>query len=378
MKPLSPLHRRPARLVLPLAALLTTIGGATASAAPAQGGQAEAPARHTAGHAAKFTWHAFKLLNGWRSASKKGLVTGTPAWALNDGVVYLRGAITQSSPGKSDEFSTLPKYARSPHNLYLQVFTSADVPGNLFIGSSGTLEAYEGNADTFTSLGAVSYPTAAIKSHKFTLKNGWQSSQSIYKTGNPAYAISNGVVYLSGSMHANSNPPASPLAFILPKAARPAHELFLTVYTVDGASPGVVEILPQGEVDFAGAGASSYTSLAAISFPVASTKWHNFKLVDDWKSAAKKSGTAAPSYAVVNGVVYLNGAMYQSPASNGLWTVLPAAARTADVTDVEVSTTSTSVGAVTFAAKLGLAGSMPFSNAQMFTSLAGIAYPPSS
>lgn len=365
-----------ARLVLPAAALIVLAGGTAAVAAPLAGGTSQGEVRAVA-KPAKFVWHPFKLMNGWRSASRKLLATGTPAWAYRDGVVYLRGAIRQPAPNSSDTFGTLPKYARPAHNLYLQVFTSGYVPGVVYIGSKGVLEAYGGNAVIFTSLGAISYPTAAIKSHQATLKNTWVSSQPSYQTGNPGYAISKGVVYLSGSMHSVADPPPSTLTFILPKAARPAHQLTIAMYTFDGDSPGVITIEPQGEVDVSGAEVVQYVSLAGVSFPVAGTKWHNFKLTAGWK-ADTKSGTAAPSYAVVNGVVYLNGSMDQPAADDSLWTFLPAAARTADVVDIEVDTAGETGGVLTMTAHQGVVGSAPFSNAQTFTSLAGIAYPPSS
>jgi hypothetical protein len=374
MKPVTSLLRRPARLILPAVAVLTAMGSTAAVASPVQAGLPIGHVHSAPAKPAKFNWHPFKLINGWKSASTKHLATGTPAWALRDGVVYLRGAIRQPNAAGHPTFASLPKYARPASDLYIQVSTSSDVPGILYIGSDGALEAYDGNAYSFTSLATVSYPTASIKSHQLKLLNGWQSSQPTYGTGDPSYSISHGVVYLSGSMHSAGS---SPLAFVLPKAARPTHALFITVYTVDGSSPGVVEILPQGEVDMAGVGAPGYTSLASISFPVAGTKWHKFKLEAGWKPFTKFD-TVAPAYAVVNGVVYLDGAMYQAPAGDGLWTSIPAAARAADDVAFEVMTTSDSVGAVTMAASQGLVSSRPLSNAQMMTSLAGIAYPPSS
>jgi hypothetical protein len=372
MKALASLPLRSARLILPAAALLTAMGGTAAVASSVQAGLSIGRVHRVPAKPVKFNWHPLKLIHGWKSASAKHFVTGTPAWALRDGVVYLRGAIKQPNADGSVTFASLPKAARPASKLYIQVFSKSAVPGILYIGSGGTLDAYDGNAYAFTSLSAVSYPTASIKSHRLKLLNGWQSSQPVYQTGNPSYAISHGVAYLAGSMHSGGS---SPLAFVLPKAARPVHAMFISVYTLDGTS-GVVEILPQGEVDISGTGATGYTSLAAISFPVAGTKWHNFKLESGWKPFTKFD-TVAPAYTVVNGVVYLNGAMHQSPAGNGLWTNLPAPARTADVADIEVMTTSGSVGALTMTSNLGLVSSTPSSNAQTMTSLAGIAYPPS-
>jgi hypothetical protein len=375
MKSLAFLTLRSARLILPGAALLAVLGGTAAAAAPAHPALAHtAPARPAqAPRLAGLTWHKLTLLNGWESASTSTLVTGAPAWATQNGVVYLRGAVKQPNAEASPSFATLPKAARPAHTLYIQVYTESDTPGILYIGSTGNMQAYDGNAYTFESLSAVSYPTAAVTSHRVTLKDGWVSSQPSYGTGDPAYAVSKGVVYLSGSMHGGT----SPLAFVLPKAARPAHTMWISVYAFDG-STGSLQILPDGDVYASGTEASSYTSLANISFPVASTTWHNFKLEAGWKSGASKYGTAAPSYAVINAVVYTTGSIYQASGDTGLWTDLPAAARSKDVLEIEVYTVDGTTGAVAITNSLGLVSSNPFSDAEEFTSLAGLAYPPSS
>jgi len=381
MKALAALSLRPARLLLPAAAVLTAIGGTTAAAAAAHAGPPPAREHHepsapaAAGKLAALTWHPLALENGWQSASTSSLSTGTPAWVAHNGVIYLRGAIKQPTSGGSATFAALPKAARPAHNLYIQIYTNSDTPGTLYVGTDGTMEAFNGNADTFASLSAVSYPAASVTSHKLTLKNGWASSQAAYGTGDPAYAVSKGVVYLSGSMHTGGT---STLAFVLPKAARPAHVMYVSVYTFDGAS-GFLQILPSGQVNAQGAEAASYTSLASISFPVTGTKWHDFTLEGGWKSDAKTYSTGAPAYAVVNGIVYLNGSMDQPTSGTGLWTNLPAAARTKkNVLEIEVYTVNGTTGAVAITNSLGLVSSNPFTDAEDFTSLAGIAYPQSS
>jgi hypothetical protein len=163
---------------------------------------------------------------------------------------------------------------------------------------------------------------------------------------------------------------------VLPKAARPARQMWISIYAFDG-STGFLQILPTGQVEVEGTDAASYASLANISFPVASTTWHTFKLEAGWKSGAKHFGTAAPSYAVINGVVYLTGSMFQAGGDTGLWTSLPVATRSKDVLEIEVYTVNGTAGAVAITNSLGLVSSNPFSNAETFTSLSGIAYPPS-
>jgi hypothetical protein len=364
-------------IAVPAAALAAVIGATSAVAAPAMSaGTTHAHAQAspvTAARSPRLTWHRIKLVHGWKSASVRKLKTGTPAWAVSKGVVYLRGAIRQPNAEGSTVFTTLPKSARPAHTMYIQIYTSDDTPGILYINPSGEAQAYDGSAYTFASLANVSFQTARTRTHKLALTNAWTSSQPVYGTGDPAYDISHGVVYLSGSMHTTG---VSELAFTLPRAARPARDMYLSVYSFDG-DVGWLHILRNGQAYAGGPEAASFTSLATISFPVAKTRWHKFKLDDAWKSGASRFGTAAPEYAVINGVTYLNGSMYQSVTEPGLWTDLPKAARSVDVLEIEVYTFDGTAGSIAITNSLGLVSSMPFSNAQTMTSLAGVVYPPS-
>jgi hypothetical protein len=379
MGPMASRTLRRGRLIVPAAALLAVIGGTQATAAP---NTLSRPAAHVVSHGAyavrgtlvKLSWHPFTLINGWRSASEKALVTGQPAWAIHNGVAYFRGAIKQPNPDASSTFAQLPSAARPARNLYIEVYTNGHVPGILYVGADGGVEAYDGDASTFTSLASVSYPTPAFKAHKLTLTNGWVSSQPNYDTGNPSYAVSGGVVYLSGSLHAGTAPQAT----VLPKPARPAHQMIVSVYTFDG-STGWLRILPTGQVEIFGSEATSYTSLANISYPVAATKWHDFKLEDGWTSGRASYHTADPSYAIIGGVVYLTGSMRETKDHVGLWANLPAGVRTAaDVLEIETATANGTVGGLAVTNLFGLVSSTPFTNAQHFTSLGAIAYPQSS
>jgi hypothetical protein len=110
----------------------------------------------------------------------------------------------------------------------------------------------------------------AITWHKLTLLHGWKSSQSQYASGNPEYSVSNGVVYLAGSLHQASG--TSQEFAILPKAARPTHDLWITVYTMSGTS-GTLYIGANGDMaatSLTPADAQDYTSLAAVSYPASS------------------------------------------------------------------------------------------------------------
>jgi len=376
MRSLTSLAPRRAWLAAAAALLAVTVGAATAAPAVASTTQAgsRSAAATTSGLApakVKLSWHALQLVNGWKSASTPGLLSGKPGWALHDGVIYLRGAVTQPVAG-SDVITVLPKIARPEHDLYIEVYTSGEEAGVLYIGPGGYVQAYEGNSALNTSLGGVSYPLKTVVARKLALKNGWTSSESMYKTGNPSYSVSHGVVYLSGSLRGG----AKTQAFVLPRAARPSHRMYITVYTLDG-STGWLTINAKGQVNVLGNDSTGYTSLANISFPVASTKWHLFPLTGGWTSDAHNAHTAAPSYAVVNGIVFLTGSMHQTSGSTGLWTRIPAAARPSDVVHIQVYTAGGTNGTLAMSTSLGLIGSNPFSQASDFSSLAGVAYPPS-
>ena len=319
-------------------------------------------------------WHTLTLINGWKSASKSTLVTGTPAWALSKGVVYLRGAITQTVTGGSAVFAQLPRAASPANYVYVETWTNHDAPGALYVTAPGVMEAYNGNAAAMTSLSGISYPATTMKSHKLALENGWVSSQPVWGTGNPSYEVSAGVVYLSGSMHGGTQH----LAAVLPVAARPKHLLYIQVYSFTG-HPGWLEIFPNGNLEAFGSVATSFTSLAGVSFPTSTAAWKAFSLEDNWTSGAGKFHTFGPAWTVINGIVYFTGSIYQSPASNGLWTALPAGVKTkTDVLELETIASGGNPGIVSVTDSLGLVGSAPFANAEAFTSLAGIAYPQSS
>jgi len=347
------------RLALPAAFALVLAGGAAAAAAPSHSG---------------LTWHNFKLINGWNSASTVNLRTGTPGWALRNGIVYLRGAVENASPSASEMLAKLPRYARPAHNLYIQAYTSDAVAGTVLVTPDGDVDAYNGDDAAFTSLAGISYPLPSVPSHPLKLRNDWHSGQSTYNTGDPAYSVVDGVVYLSGSLIQGTKPVNDP--FRLPKAARPSHQFYRSVYTFDGAT-GSVAINPAGEFAIFGASSGNYTSLAGISYPVASTKWHKFTLVNGWRSGATKYHSAAPSYAVVNGVVFLDGTMFQTSGHAPIWTVLPAAARPADTVEIEVETYRSSAGGLELA-KSANVSNVTFSNSQQVTSFGAVAYPVSS
>jgi hypothetical protein len=118
------------------------------------------------------------------------------------------------------------------------------------------------------SIGATQLQATKIVFHQLKLSNGWRSSQSAFDTGNPAYGTRDGIVYLAGSVHQAKI--GNTEFAVLPKGDRPAHELYITVYTFQGTT-GTLRIEPNGQllaISSTNTNSQDYTSLAAVSFPV--------------------------------------------------------------------------------------------------------------
>ena len=101
---------------------------------------------------------------------------------------------------------------------------------------------------------------ASVVFHGLKLINGWSKYGA--GTGAPSYAVSNGVVYLSGGMHqtAGSNEFA-----VLPKGARPTHTLWIGVYS-EATTSAFLEITPSGAMFIGGSDDQFFSSLAGVSF----------------------------------------------------------------------------------------------------------------
>lgn len=205
--------------------------------------------------------------------------------------------------------------------------------------------------------------------HKLALFNGWQSSQTAYQSGSPSYAVSRGVVYLSGSMHGGTNPYFASL----PAGARPAHTLYLPVYTFT-ATRGELVIHSDGGMYIVSdpvSNAPAFTSLAGVSFPTSAITRHKLTLVNGWTSAQVADGTDNPAYSIKDGVVRLSGGLINGTSS--VVTGVPAAAHPAHFMYRSLYTYYGAPGE----AVINSAGTIEAYGAQahQFTSLAGIAYP---
>ena len=221
------------------------------------------------------------------------------------------------------------------------------------------------------TLGAGPAPAAkaGIGWHKLTGLNGWHAGSAV--TGGPEYAVSGGVVYLSGSVASKGT---NQLFAVLPPAARPGHVLYLTVYTRAGV-PGTIRIDPGGNVLAVGGTAGfAFTSLAGVSFPAASMRTLPISLQFGWASAQAQFGTGDPGYSVSHGIAYLSGSLHQVTGTVNEFALLPAALRPASDLSRLTCTMSSGHGTVSFERVDGVISAYRGRH-RKFTSLAGLSYP---
>jgi hypothetical protein len=115
--------------------------------------------------------------------------------------------------------------------------------------------------------------TAGVSWNTVVLQNGWVSSNASFASGNPKVALQSNVVYLSGSLHQSSG--TSPVFAFLPSTFRPAHNMWITVYTYGGTSgtlfigkDGTMEAFSSSSCSASQNSAQCFTSLATVSYPI--------------------------------------------------------------------------------------------------------------
>ena len=127
-----------------------------------------------------------------------------------------------------------------------------------------------GGAGYAASVASTKAPVTKITWHALRLVNSWHGAGKAFHTGNPAYTVSNGIVYLTGTAdHAGTT---LPTLGVLPKGARPAHTLWFGVFNESASGGSFVEIAPNGDVFVGGSGGDEdyFTSLAGVEFPLGS------------------------------------------------------------------------------------------------------------
>jgi hypothetical protein len=272
------------------------------------------------------------LVNGW--ASEQNVYgTGDPSYCLEtDGMVYLSGSIAApSGTPASSTFATLPAAEWPAHEIYLDVYTKNGTHGILRIDPSGTMEAYGGSANGFTSLAGVSFPAAGVsQTGAMTLSSGWQSAQGTYNTGDPAYYISNGIVHLSGSLQRPAGPPVAGtgedfLSGALPSQAAPSDTCFAALTYAYGGSMQQPGINLYGSVS--SVEDNRYTSLAGINYPGPGTSWQPLTQLAGRAAYPWYNCNYAVAYYQSGDVVYLTGNITLPDGFSGEIAVLPPAAR---------------------------------------------------
>ena len=317
------------RFVRRLAAVAAlALGAGAAAVAPA----ASASIRPECG------WESLTLLNGWQSA-QANWNTGDPEYCLDNGIVYLAGSLR--NPANADtEFAVLPSQELPTSNLDLLVYTYGGSTGQLTIGSNGAMYAAGSGADQYTSLAGISFPVAGTSLTPLSLYPGWQSGQSQFGTGNPAYVVSGGIVHWTGSL-TNAND-TNHFAMV-PSNTYADRCLDANVYT-NGGHVGTLQIWPPSTMFpadydmtvFNAIPALTYyaqlTSLAGISYPVnGAAAWQPLALQNGWAAASPNDYCqyypSTPSYYVQGHIVYLTGEIVQDPVGGGFLGTLPAGAR---------------------------------------------------
>jgi hypothetical protein len=278
------------------------------------------------------TWAPITLVNSWQSEDAT-YATGDPSVCVeSDGMVYLAGSVGTHA-GTSREFGVLPQNAWPAHVIYLNVYTYNLTHGVLVINPDGTMYAYDGTgwATSYTSLAGVSFQAAPTSPAQWpvnlSLRNGWQSAQGIYNTGDPAYYISGHIVHLSGSLQ-NPNGTGDNPAVTMPSQTQPDDSCWtIAPYTYGGGVGSLaVDALTES---FLWAGAETrYVSLAAINYPDSTAQWHSLTFL---AGTGSEYCSTPPSYYISGSVVYLTGDLSLPDGFNGEIFVLPPGARPSHV-----------------------------------------------
>jgi hypothetical protein len=143
------------------AAVLGT-GGAAVAAASTGSATAATHVPAVATSAASLTWHPLHLLNGWTAWSPGAY--GTPSYAVQNGVLYLRGIVR--GPSLRWTFAQLPAGARPSHFLWLNAFnmnssSTVRTPCTMEITPSGFMAVTGGASVTIASLAAIEFPLSS-------------------------------------------------------------------------------------------------------------------------------------------------------------------------------------------------------------------------
>jgi hypothetical protein len=241
------------------------------------GGTVEVQAEHNLSDAQCFTsldgasfaksgtsFTSLTLQNGWKDS-----LTGTAhaAARIINGIVHLRGGM--ATTGGSVAAFTLPKALRPAKVTYVPADMCDGATGRLFIQPTGLVQVQAEHsssaAQCFTSLDGISFAKSGTSFTSLTLRNGWENTK--FGTAHAAARLISGIVHLRGAMSTTGN---AGRAFTLPKALRPATNVFLHV-DMCGAANGRLFIQPSGLVTVLAengvfSNAQCFTSLDGAAF----------------------------------------------------------------------------------------------------------------
>ena len=122
----------------------------------------QVPKAGLAVHVPALVWHNLTLINDWANYWAPVGSPRRPGYAIDvQGVVHLRGAITQTvTPGFHD-FAFIPKAARPAVRIFLPAAMVAGTPGAISIAHDGEMDVREdvqfSDAEQFTSLEGITY-----------------------------------------------------------------------------------------------------------------------------------------------------------------------------------------------------------------------------
>jgi hypothetical protein len=245
------------------------------------------------------------LQNGWNWGA---LGTAYPGYVKDSlGVVHLRGSVVQGPEGHAA--FVLPKALAPSHEMWLPTLMANGQSDALIISSTGQVIPDGFAGSYYQSVDAISFVAASVTKIRFTnakLQNGWKYGGG--GSAQPGYAIDPlGVVRLRGGLFDGTS---GTTAFVLPKALRPSHPIWLPIYT-SGFTAGSLSVSPNGEVTPSGDAVAGYASLDGINFTAGSSakiRFTNAKLQNGWKYGGYSS--ALPGYGEdSHGFVHLRGAV---------------------------------------------------------------------
>lgn len=310
------------------------------------------------------------LESGWSNAP-----SGTSPAAAQEvnGIVHLQGAIETSGANRVP--TTLPPALSPSVNLYVQVDLCNGVTGQLGITTGGAVVMnVEGMnfppVNCVISLDGATFPGVAFT--KLKLQNGWKAASGSSTPGVALLSSQDGkVVAFQGAI---TTAGTNDVAFTLPKPFRPSWSVYVPV-DMCNATNGRLVIASNGSVTVqseSGGLAQCLTSLDGVSFVLKTKNGFGAPILleNGWTSEAVSLGTFQPSQDLINGIIYLQGAV-----SGGTSDVIGTVAfhPSADVF-IPVDECSATNGRVEIDTSGTVTVEGTLSNAQCFTSFEGVSW----